>query len=172
MGRHLGRYMMPLYPWGCLTVLALVGTFFLGLCGAAASPVSRVHYRKTTWDMLSRYSFDDYVTEFGRTYASPDERAYRRDIFERRLAAMVRHNADPSKTWKMGVNHLTDRTEAEQRQLLGHRSTTGLPTQGGLSWSSRDGVPLLGTNDAVAPPVDWRQKGVVTPVKDQGWPLS
>jgi hypothetical protein len=128
---------------------------------------------KTTWDALDQYSFDRYVVEFNKAYASDDEVASRRDIFESRLAAIKAHNRDASKSWKQGVNQLTDRSEAEIRQLLGYNKgvAAGLAPRGGLQWeSSWTGLNELAQKMRVAAinHVDWREKGIISPVKDQG----
>lgn len=128
---------------------------------------------KTTWDALDHYSFDRYVVEFNKAYASDDEVVSRRAIFESRLAAIKAHNRDASKSWKQGVNQLTDRSEAEIRQLLGYNKgvAAGLAPRGGLQWESA----WTGLNEiaqkmraAAINHVDWREKGVISPVKDQG----
>nr|BBJ29174.1 papain family cysteine protease containing protein [Acanthamoeba castellanii] len=128
---------------------------------------------KTTWDALDHYSFDRYVVEFNKAYASDDEVASRRAIFESRLAAIKAHNRDASKSWKQGVNQLTDRSEAEIRQLLGYNKgvAAGLAPRGGLQWESAwTGLNEIAQKMRVAAinHVDWREKGVISPVKDQG----
>jgi cathepsin L len=123
-----------------------------------------VTHAKTTWDKLEGYTFKHYMTEFGRTFPTEEEFIARKALFETRLAEMKRHNSDPTNTWKQGVNHLTDRTESEIRQLLGYNKAiaSAFPPQG-QAWKA-DRADLLD----VAPQVDWRDKGVVSPVKDQG----
>jgi hypothetical protein len=128
---------------------------------------------KTTWDALDHYSFDRYVVEFNKAYASDDEVVSRRAIFESRLAAIKAHNRDASKSWKQGVNQLTDRSEAEIRQLLGYNKgvAAGLAPRGGLQWESAwTGLNEIAQKMRVAAinHVDWREKGVISPVKDQG----
>jgi hypothetical protein len=61
---------------------------------------------RTTWDKLdASYTFDQYREEFGRTYevGSP-EYAVRQAEFQSNLARVLRHNADPTKTWKVSVS--------------------------------------------------------------------
>lgn len=69
---------------------------------------------KTTWDQLSeKYTFEQYKVEFGKRYSTQQEENMRRDIFQNRLGKILAHNSDNTKTWREGVNHLTDRTEKE-----------------------------------------------------------
>jgi len=147
-------------------------TLLLALCLASvallASASSTTGRRTTPWHALEGYSFEAYVKEFGKAYGSLEERESRRAVFEARLAKIRAHNADPTKTWKEGVNHLTDRTEHEFRRLLGYKPA---PAAAGQRFIS--GAPLpaaIRDYDFTALPdhVDWREKSVVSPVKDQG----
>ena len=127
---------------------------FLGLCVA-----------RTYWHQLeeTNYSFKDYEAEFFKSYETMGERRWRRELFEANLQDIITHNRGDH-SWKKGVNQFTDRTPEEFRQLLGfdkalgaHYNEIETPT---LEFSTpRNDLPAS---------VDWRQKGVVTPVKDQG----
>jgi cathepsin L len=144
------------------------GLILLVLCLASLALLASADGRLTTpWHALGSYTFDAYVKEFHKSYASINEYESRRGVFEARLAKIRAHNADPTKSWKEGVNHLTDRTEAELRQLRGYKA----PAQAALSRFSTAPVPeaIRNFDFSKAPShVDWREKGVVTPVKDQG----
>jgi cathepsin L len=113
----------------------------------------------TSWTELGAYSFDDYVQEFEKTY-SPVEYKFRQTVFETRLADIKRHNADTSRTYKRGVNKFSDLTAEEFKKYLGGGK---IPK----SFSQAPMAPKLSLRDA-PPSVDWRTKGVVTPVKNQG----
>ncbi|KAL6072965.1 Cathepsin L [Balamuthia mandrillaris] len=142
-----------------LAVVALVAATLL-VAAAEAKP-------KTQWFELEEvgYSFDDFVREYQPRYASPEEHAMRQKLFESRLSEIKAHNRDPTKTWKMGVNHLTDRTAEEQRALLGYDKSVGHTLRQSRRppvWSAPLGVESLPSR------VDWREQGIVSPVKDQG----
>lgn len=70
------------------------------------------------WHQLEDYSFEQYTKDFKKIY-TPKEKAHRRTIFEQRLKEHRIHNADKTKTWKVGVNHFTDHTQEEFESLLG-----------------------------------------------------
>lgn len=120
---------------------------------------------KTTWQDLQakpQYNFADYVSEFSKAY-SASEYAEHEGIFKEALANIRAHNADSSSPWKMGLNQLTDATEAEMQSMKGkHRGLRfASPPLLQAAMSSID-LSTLPTS------VDWRDKGVVTPVKNQG----
>ena len=103
--------------------------------------------------------FNDFTQRFNKTYTEYD---LRYDIFRNNLERIREHNRK-NLSWKMGINRFTDLTSAEFRA-----------THLGLNFrpSSRDrhvdhaafALRRLDLPDQV----DWRQKGVVNPVKDQG----
>jgi cathepsin L len=121
-------------------------------------------YCKTPWYLLDRdYTFQKYQAEFSREYTD-EEVPIRREIFERNLQAIRQHNADPTKTWKVGVNHFTDRTDAEFRTRLGLKKSLLYKHHAESLVVERPPV----TDMAIPSSVDWRDKGIITPVKDQG----
>ncbi|EGD76061.1 cathepsin [Salpingoeca rosetta] len=107
-------------------------------------------------------SFDDFKTTFEKQYESPEEEARRFAIFADNLAFIARHNAEAARglhTHTVGVNQFADLTNEEYRQLY----LRPYPTE--LLGRERQEVWLDGPN---AGSVDWRQKGAVTPIKNQG----
>jgi cathepsin L len=125
--------------------------------------------KTTTWKELHAYTFADYVSEFGRDYAHGSaEHATRAALFHANLRTIRAHNADPEKTWKMGVNAFTDRTpeEVKGRKGLDRASLFEAPERALHRAAPREHDP---TETHLLPlEVDWRTMGVVTDVKDQG----
>mmetsp|Transcript_27884 Transcript_27884/g.49866 ORF Transcript_27884/g.49866 Transcript_27884/m.49866 type:complete len:400 (-) Transcript_27884:54-1253(-) len=117
--------------------------------GAAAPPVE----------------FGAYLKAFGKAY--PDEVEYnrRKDLFEQRLQQVKAVNALAERTWLAAVNHFSDATEEERRQMLGYNKHLASGDQ-----SSQ--LPSLRSSSTTSLPeaVDWRNRlpTVVTPVKKQG----
>jgi len=106
----------------------------------------------------SDYKFMQFVTEHGRSFATKAEYEFRSNIFRQRLAQHDAHNAK-GLSWTLGVNHLTDRTDEEINVLMGYKE---MPTQ-----PHYNEMPF-NASDINADGIDWRTKGAVTPVKDQG----
>jgi len=66
-------------------------------------------------------SFAQFKDFYGRVYAADSaEHRRREEIFHQRLAEIEAHNAR-GRSWKMGVNHLTDWTHEELQVLNGHK---------------------------------------------------
>jgi len=126
--------------------------FFLFFAVAFASA-------KTLWHQLEGYTFDDYCSEYEKVYSTEKERLYRKSLFEKKLTEIFEHNAGDS-TYKKGVNKFSDLTNEEfKSRYTGYARMTSNAVPANLDHINVEDVP----ND-----IDWRTKGVVTPVKNQG----
>merc|ERR1719335_625637 len=65
------------------------------------------------------HAFNHYKAEFGRVYEA-EEHQMREQIFHKRWAEIQAHNTQ-HRSWRAGVNHLTDRTDTELLQMRGYR---------------------------------------------------
>jgi len=113
---------------------------------------------KTLWHQLDDYTFEDYCQEYEKVY-SPKEALYRKGLFDQKMKEIKIHNSGDS-TYKKGINKFSDLTNEEFRAgYTGYRPISSNAVPPNLDHISLDDVP----ND-----IDWRTKGVVTPVKNQG----
>jgi cathepsin L len=148
--------------------------FFLS---AALLLVIRLDYVAPTsfFDNLDEsYTFDDFVAEFGKSYTIK-ELARRKDIFEKNLRYILKHNRKGDKGYILGINQFTD--------LEKHELPRGYDKSLHSAWN---GAVMLGGDERIAThqlelpfviddpsdlpeSVDWRSHGVVTPVKSQGF---
>ena len=111
----------------------------------------------------TEYKFMSFVSDHGRSYATKAEYNFRMNQFAIRVAEHERWNAIEGQTSTQGVNFLTDRTDEEIKYMNGNK-----PEMQPLN-STKPGLALTGLADIGAmSAIDWRTKGAVTPVKDQG----
>jgi len=103
------------------------------------------------------YEFMRYVTEYGKQYATKAEFDHRAGIFKKSLQAIEEHNA-AGNTHQLGLNHLSDYTDAEYKQLLGYRPDLR---------PARSEAELL-SEEHLEDEVNWVTRGAVTGVKNQG----
>jgi len=95
-----------------------------------------------------------------------NEMFYRYTIFKSNLAVIEAHNEKYHKgesSFTMGVNRFADRTNAEYRQLLGLKRKSQ-----GVSTPFAEGRYMSTIKKSTPASWDWRTKGAVTDVKDQG----
>jgi len=121
-----------------------------------------VVYALPRWYQLEDYTFDKYLKDYGKKYQYK-EYVTRSQIFNQNLEEITKHNADTSFTWKKGVNQFTDLTTEEFEQKLGLNKALLY-----LQKEQYTGTVHKPTVKDVPPNVDWREKGIITPVKDQG----
>jgi len=121
---------------------------------------------------------DDYTSEFNQFIAKYNkhyvagERALRFKIFSDNMQFIEQHNAKHAKglsTYTVGVNQYADLTADEFADvvLMPKRSIEEHQRQRqntGTCESTFHNIKALGINGSV----DWRTKGVVTPIKNQG----
>ena len=130
-----------------LVVCALVAA-------ATASPI-------TTSVSKSRL-FEAFKANYNKQYASAEEEASRFQIFSENIDFINQHNSEAANGFHshtVGVNQFADLTNAEYRELyLSPYPAELLGRERNYVWLE---APEAGS-------VDWRQKGAVTPIKNQG----
>lgn len=107
------------------------------------------------------YTFDMFLSEFGKSYPE-HELAQRKALFELSLEQVLAHNAEDH-SWKMTINQFSDLTDAEIKAFKGHSGTQ----QMSFSAPPPGFFDNLKSVSELPKSVDWREKGVVTPAKDQ-----
>jgi C1A family cysteine protease len=101
-----------------------------------------------------QFEFVNFLSQFGKEYDAA-EFFYRYELFRSKLDFVREHNAGNS-TWLAGINQFSDLTDQEYSRLLGAVAPFGYQ-------DNEVSLPF-----APAADVDWRTKGAVFAVKNQG----
>jgi C1A family cysteine protease len=107
--------------------------------------------------------YEEWLVKHGKSYNSLGEKEKRFEIFKDNLMYIDEQNGVDNRTYKLGLNRFADLTNEEYRStFLGTRRRT----EGRRKSQSNRYSPKVG--DSLPESVDWREKGAVVPVKDQG----
>ena len=105
---------------------------------------------------------EEWMTRYGKVYKDPEEREKRFRIFKENVNYIETFNNAANKPYQLGTNQFADLTNEEftagRNRLKGHMCSSILRTTT-FKYENVTAIPST---------VDWRQKGAVTPVKDQG----
>ncbi|XP_025026403.1 cathepsin L1-like isoform X1 [Python bivittatus] len=120
----------------------------------------------TALDPSLEGTWRDWKATHSKEYIKQEEESFRRAVWEENLRMIQDHNtqADLGKhTYRLGMNHFGDLTNAEINERLNcFRPDSDHATQ-------KNVVVFKSSKTRQIPDdVDWRAKGYVTPVKDQG----
>merc|ERR1712198_193468 len=104
--------------------------------------------------------WEHFKLKYGRNLLTGQEHDARKNIFASNLKFIEKHNAEHAlglHTYTVGINQFADLTNEEfVQQFTGFKAMDNLP---------ESSVEIVGERPAE---IDWREKGAVTPVKNQG----
>ncbi|CAA7022747.1 unnamed protein product [Microthlaspi erraticum] len=108
--------------------------------------------------------FDDWCQRHGKTYGSEEERQQRIQIFRDNHDFVTQHNRIANSTYSLSLNAFADLTHHEFKT-----SRLGLSAPAPSVMAKEQSMGVSDNVRAKVPDsVDWRKKGAVTNVKDQG----
>ncbi|KAJ7981561.1 Senescence-specific cysteine protease [Quillaja saponaria] len=103
---------------------------------------------------------EQWMSRYGRVYQDVNEQEMRYKIFKDNVAYIEASNNAANKPYKLGINQFADLTneefKAQRNKFKGHMCSTSITS---FKYENVTAVPST---------VDWRKKGAVTPIKDQG----
>lgn len=129
--------------------------FLLALLGCALTASAM---NSLTSDWLLKHEFETFKSKFGISFATPEEEAYRFQVFTATVERVARMNKEHN-TKSFGITKFAHLTEDEFRSTY----LNALPKH--MDAPVRQ--PLKSAKLATS--FDWRSKGVVTDVKNQGY---
>eukprot|EP00935_MAST-01C_sp_MAST-1C-sp1_P000614 g614.t1 len=137
----------------------------LFICAVAAAMPDVLDLRqntKSSADIAEVLEWEEYKAAFGKRYSAAEEPA-RRKAFEGNVRFIQEHNRKEGQIFRCGVGPLSDLTSEEYREQYLR------PNAFHYQQSAADAKPDLSLLNAAPPTaIDWRSKGAVTPVKNQG----
>jgi KDEL-tailed cysteine endopeptidase len=135
--------------------------FLLAILGCASLCSSILAARELS-DAAMVERHEKWMVEYGRVYKDTAEKALRFEVFKDNVAFIESFNAGNTKFW-LAVNQFADLTNDEFRASKANKGfkpiSTSAPTGFKYENLSIDALPTT---------VDWRIKGAVTPIKNQG----
>jgi len=107
-------------------------------------------------------SFARYKERYGRVYGSAEEETARLENFRNSLSTVTSHNAQAGVSFKMGINQFSDLSDEEfEANMLMKPQDCSATRAGGLFAQAPSAVDLPSH-------MDWRVRGVISEVKNQG----
>ena len=128
--------------------LMVLGVFVFGAMarGIADEPMSRRH--------------EQWMAQYGRVYEDAEEKQRRFQIFKDNYEYIETVNRAGDRKYKLGLNQFADMTNKEfKASHLGFKPMLTESTSQSFQYAN-----LTDSPDSI----DWRTKGAVTPVKNQG----
>ncbi|CAK7346300.1 unnamed protein product [Dovyalis caffra] len=104
--------------------------------------------------------FETWCKEHGKAYTSQEEKSYRLKVFEDNYDFVTKHNNKGNSSYTLALNAFADLTHHEfKTSRLGFSAAPNLVQRN---------LEITGVVGDIPASIDWRKKGVVTNVKDQG----
>merc|ERR1712212_11024 len=105
-------------------------------------------------------AWQSYKQQFGKQYTAEEE-GTRYQIWKQAVTEINLHNALYDKTFEQGINQFTDMTDEEFKD-------TYLTGYNPKAEDDEDTTMWVPSNEPIPNTVDWRDQGMVTPIKNQG----
>ncbi|XP_059623930.1 cysteine proteinase mucunain-like [Cornus florida] len=153
-----------------ISITAILFLLFASLSSATDTLIIQHHDNiienssgRSEGEVMAMYEW--WLAKHGKVYNGLGEHDKRFEIFKDNLRFIDEHNSE-NRTYKVGLNRFADLTNEEYRSIyLGTKTDAKRRFLKSKSASRRYAVRV---GDRLPESVDWREKGAVAPVKDQG----
>ena len=176
--QHSGSYIYPRHPQfqspnqstvckkqqQTRTTMATCSKALLLAILSCAFVCSAVHAARDLTDdsaMAARHEL--WMSQYGRVYKDDAEKAQRFEVFKANVKFIESFNATGNRKFWLGINQFADLTNAEFRATKTNKGFKPSPVKVPTGFRYEN-VSI----DALPASIDWRTKGAVTPIKDQG----
>ena len=136
--------------------LAAVSIFFLLSSNAPSEPIALDEN-----EVAMELAFLNYIGRYQKGYATKEEFLKRKEIFMATMRKVQEHNAKEDSSYTLGINKYADWTKEDRQRMKGYKLQD-------RSKEGRVGSLIEFETTNLKATIDWRTKGWVTPVKDQG----
>lgn len=119
-------------------------------------------------ELIMQKRHDAWMAKHGRVYTDVKEKNNRYVVFKQNVERIERLNRIPAgRTFKLAVNQFADLTNDEFRSMYtGYKGDSAVSSQRPTTTTP---FRYQNVSSGVLPvSVDWRKKGAVTPIKNQG----
>ncbi|KAL5713738.1 Cysteine protease xcp1 [Ranunculus cassubicifolius] len=144
-----------------LSLLSL--SMYLIVCSSLPDEFSILGYSPEDLTCIDKLInlFESWMSKHGKAYESIDEKLHRFELFKENLKHIDETNKKVTSYW-LGLNEFADMSHEEfKSKYLGLKSEVHDRDESAKEFRYKDVVDLPKA-------VDWRKKGAVTPVKNQG----
>ncbi|KAJ6769945.1 CYSTEINE PROTEASE FAMILY C1-RELATED [Salix purpurea] len=129
---------------------------------AVALMATRAWSRSLHEDSISE-RHETWMAKYGRVYEDSVEKEKRLNIFKNNVEFIESFNKAGDRPYEVSINEFADLTNEEfQASRNGYRTSSRLSSSSGTNSFRYENVT------AVPSSMDWRKKGAVTPIKNQG----
>ncbi|KAK7393144.1 hypothetical protein VNO78_21622 [Psophocarpus tetragonolobus] len=111
----------------------------------------------------ARAAYEAWLVKHRRSYNTLGEEDRRFEIFWENMRFVEEHNGAGDKSFTLGLNRFADLTNKEYRAMF-----LGTQKRGLRAGKKNSGRYVFSGEEELPAMVDWRQKGAVATVKDQG----
>lgn len=112
-------------------------------------------------------NFQSYIAQYGKTYLSPADFGARLTTYLDNVKKIQDHNSNAGAGFKMVVNRFTDLSSEERSQFLGlAKADKPVPKSDNVT-PEASGLTSENTFAGLPRKVDWRERKIISPVKDQ-----